>query len=343
MKKPERLKKGDKIAIVSLSSGMIGEKEFYHKYLLGKQRLEEVFGFEVVAMPHALKGLEFVENNPELRAKDLMDAFSDKSIKGIICSIGGYDTLLIEPFIDYEILSANPKVFMGFSDTTANHFMMHKAGLVSYYGPSLMTDFAEYVAMYDYTVEAVKSVLMHPHENYEMKASPIWSDEFIPWAEENLNKRRQFKDDHKGYEVLQGKGIVKGHLLGGCIDAFPIYSGTSVWPSLSDWKDKLLFIETSEEMPSPDLLLFYLCNLGYQGILNAVNGVLVGKPMNEKYYEEYKDVILKVMRKFKVENLPILYNVNFGHAIPIGILPLGTEVAVDFDKKTIHFTEFTVK
>ena len=41
MIKPERLKKGDKIAIVSLSSGMIGDKQFIHKYFLGKKRLED--------------------------------------------------------------------------------------------------------------------------------------------------------------------------------------------------------------------------------------------------------------------------------------------------------------
>ena len=47
---------------------------------------------------------------------------------------------------------------MGYSDTTVNHFMMNKAGVVSYYGPSVMAEFGEYVQMFDYTEKSVKSL-----------------------------------------------------------------------------------------------------------------------------------------------------------------------------------------
>ena len=132
MLKPERLRKDDKIAIVSLSSGMLGEKEFIHKYELGKRRLEEKFGLKVVTMPNTLKGIEYLYEHPEKRAEDLMKAFKDKTIKAIICAIGGDDTIRLLPYIDYNVIKENPKIFMGFSDTTANHLMMYKAGLVSY-------------------------------------------------------------------------------------------------------------------------------------------------------------------------------------------------------------------
>lgn len=89
-------------------------------------------------MPNALKGSDFVLEHPELRAKDLMDAFKDDSIKAIICAIGGNDTYKLLPYIDYEVIRNNPKIFMGYSDTTVNHLMMNKAGLVSFYGPTIM-------------------------------------------------------------------------------------------------------------------------------------------------------------------------------------------------------------
>ena len=130
MIKPERLRKGDKVAIVSLSSGMLGEKEFIHKYYLGKQRLEEKFGLEVVTMPNTLKGIEYLREYPEKRAEDLMAAFKDKSIKAIICAIGGEETIRILPYIDYDVIKNNPKIFSGFSDTTANHLMLYKTGLI---------------------------------------------------------------------------------------------------------------------------------------------------------------------------------------------------------------------
>ena len=169
MIKPERLKRGDKVAIVSLSNGLLGEPQFKHKLDLGQKRLEEKFGLEVVYMPNSLKGRKYLEEHPEKRAQDLMDAFKDKSIKAIICALGGLDTIRLLPYIDYEVIKNNPKIFTGFSDTTANHLMLYKAGLVSYYGPSFMCDFAEYVDMYDYTEKAIKDLWFNPQEKYEIK------------------------------------------------------------------------------------------------------------------------------------------------------------------------------
>ena len=72
MTKPERLRKGDKVAIVSLSSGRLGDERFIHKYELGKKRLEEKFGLEVVAMPNALKGEQYLYEHPEKRLELLL-------------------------------------------------------------------------------------------------------------------------------------------------------------------------------------------------------------------------------------------------------------------------------
>ena len=343
MIKPERLRKRDKVAIVSLSSGMLGEKEFIHKYYLGKQRLEEKFGLEVVTMPNTLKGIKYLYEHPEKRAEDLMTAFKDKTIKAIICAIGGDDTIRLLPYIDYNIIKENPKIFMGFSDTTANHLMMYKAGLVSFYGPALMPDFAEYVDMYDYTENAVRKLLFELQENYEIKKCDYWTNEHISWCEENMNKAKTRIKDEKGYEVIQGTGKVTGKLLGGCLDGFPIYNATEIWPSLSEWKDKILFLETSEEKPNPDLITYYLRNLGAQGIFNVAKGIIVGKPQNERYYEEYKDVYRKVLKEFNRTDMPVLYNVNFGHSSPIGIIPYGINCELDIDNKKITLLESIVK
>ena len=187
MLKPKKLKKGDKIAIVSLSWGGLGDKKLIHKYYIAKERLENDFGLKVVTMPNALKGSEFIYEHPEARAKDLMDAFTDKTIKGIFCAIGGNDTIRILPYIDYEVIKNNPKIFMGYSDTTANHFMMNKAGIISYYGPSVMCEFGEYVKMFDYTKDAVNNILFKDTSNYKIESSDVWSKDLVSWKEENIN------------------------------------------------------------------------------------------------------------------------------------------------------------
>ena len=205
MIKPKKLKKGDKVAIVSLSSGLAGEEIFRHRYELGKKRLEQL-GFNVVTMRNALKGIEYLYNHPEKRAEDFMEAILDKDIKGIICNIGGDDTIRLLPYIDFEAIANNPKVFMGYSDTTINHFIMQKAGVVSYYGPAVMTDFAENNNMHTYTLKYINEVLLENREDIVIKSSDKWTSEYLDWAiEENDNISRKMNEEKYGYEVLKGK------------------------------------------------------------------------------------------------------------------------------------------
>lgn len=339
MIKPKMLKENDKIAIVSLSWGGLGDNELIHKYYIAKKRLEDEFHLKVITMPNALKGSKYIYEHPEARAKDLMDAFKDKTISAIFCAIGGDDSIRLLPYIDYKTIKNNPKIFMGYSDTTVNHFMMNKAELISFYGPSIMCEFGEYVKMFDYTKHAVKEMLLKNPINYEIKSSTFWSNDFVPWKEENINIEKKLIKETHGYEVLQGTGEIVGKVLGGCIDVFPMIIGTNIWPKKEEWKDKILLLETSEEKISPNLLTYYLRNLAAQGIFEEIKGIIVGKPQEEKYYNEYKEVYKKVMNEFKKENLPILYNVNIGHAYPTGIIPLGVDIKINFDKKTITIIE----
>ncbi len=340
MIKPRRLKAGDKIAIVSLSWGGLGDACFLHKYNIAKDRLEKEFGLEVVCMPNALKGTEFVAKHPELRAKDLMDAFLDASIDAIICAIGGDDTIRILPYVDLEIIRKNPKIFMGFSDSTINHFMMYKAGLVSFYGPCIMCDFGEYVKMFDYTKKAVEDILFGDWKQYSLLGSNEWTDDHIFWQESNMYTPYSMKVDTHSYEVINGNGIVQGRLFGGCIDVFIMANGTSIWPTLEEWKDVILFIETSEDTPTPLIITEILRNLAAQGIMKVIKGIMVGKPYAETFYEEYKTAITQVVvNEEGLESLPIFYNVNFGHAKPIGIIPYGITAELNCESKTITFLE----
>lgn len=340
MIRPKRLKRGDKIAIVSLSWGGLGDDAFIHKYHIAKSRLEKDFGLVVVPMPHALKGSEFVKAHPELRAKDLMDALKDPDIKGIFSAIGGDDTIRLLPYIDYEVIRDNPKVFMGYSDTTANHLMFYKAGVISFYGPSVMCEFGEYVHMYDYTKKAVKDLLFESTKDYSVPHAYKKTDEHLPWAEDRQTIERVLEDDPIGYEFLQGTQRVEGHLMMGCLDALMLYNGTSIWPSLDQWEGAILCLETSEDQPEPDMVKWVLRNLAAQGILKAINGLVFSRPMQGKYYDAYKSAILDiVLVEEGLSQMPILYNANFGHAAPMGCLPYGVRAELDPVSKTLKLLE----
>lgn len=102
MQYARKLKKGDKVAIVSLSSGMLGEEFCSHNIEGGVRRLKD-YGLEPVFMPNALKGIEYLKAHPMARAEDLKAAFLDDSIAGIICAIGGDDTYRLLPYLMEDV------------------------------------------------------------------------------------------------------------------------------------------------------------------------------------------------------------------------------------------------
>ena len=343
MIKPKRLQRGDTVAIVSLSAGTLGEPWAIHKLHIARERLENDYGLRVKVMPNALKGRQYLYEHPEARAADWMEAFRDPEVKAIFNAIGGDDTIRLLPYIDFDVIRNNPKIFTGFSDTTSNHFMMYKAGVMSYYGASIMTNFSEYVKINDYTAAAIRNTLFEPKPTLDVPSAPYWyddEDEKIWWKEENIHTLRQYHPEEIGYEILQGSGVVEGVLLGGCVDVFLDTVGTPIWPSRAEWQGKLLFLETSEEDMACELLTAILRNLAAQGIFDVISGILVGKPARRSKYEPYKEVYRKVVGfEAKRPDLPILCNVNFGHAEPIGILPIGARCRLDADKKTLTLLE----
>lgn len=353
MRKPNPLAKGDKVAIISLSSGMLGEEFAKHELEIGLERIKE-FGLVPVVMPNALKGIEYLKEHPEARAQDLKTPFYDDSIKGIICAIGGDDTYRTLPYLleDKDFINAvqnNPKLFTGFSDTTINHLMFYKLGMGTFYGPCFVCDLAELdKEMLPYTKNSFLKYFENPKED-KIESSDVWYEDRTDFSIAAVGTSRIKHSEERGYEVLQGKGKFSGKLLGGCTESlYDILTNTryedekdvcekyKLFPSLEEWKDKILFLETCEETPKPEEFEKELLVLKDTGIFDVISGIIVGKPLDEKYYEEYKEIYYKTIEN---KDLPILYNVNFGHAYPRCIIPYGIEVEVDLDEKTITLKE----
>ncbi len=349
MLKSRALKQGDRIAIVSLSSGMLGEDFCKHNLDIGIKRLRD-FGLNPVFMENTLKGVDFIKENPQLRAMDLKTAFMDKSIKGIFCAIGGLDTYKTIPYLldDEEfILSVkeNPKLFLGFSDSTTNHLMFYKLGLTTFYGQAFIPDIADIGNdMLPFTKKQFLG-LFEGQEIKEIVSSDTWYDERTDFSVNSVGVDRIEHIELRGYEILQGNKNFRGRLLGGCIETLmdglfvegikEVYEKYEIFPNKNEWVGKVMFLESSEVCIEPKELKVFLNELKSREIFDVIRGIIVGKPQNEVYYEEYKKVYSDV-----VDNkVPIMYNVNFGHALPRCILPLGVEVEVDILNKRIIYTE----
>ena len=207
------LRPGDRVMAASSSWG--GPGAMPHRYEAGKRQLEEAFGGEVVEAPHARCDDAWLKRNPQARAGDLMAAFADPTVRGIISTIGGADSIRLLPYLDLDVIRANPKVYMGCSDTTVTLLACHSTGLVTFYGPAIMSGFAENGGIFPYMVDAVRRTLFSsaPVGRVPENADG-WTDEYLEWADPANQVVPRTLKPSIGWRYLQGVGRHTGHLLG---------------------------------------------------------------------------------------------------------------------------------
>ncbi len=343
MIKPKALKPGDTIATVSLSWG--GAGLFPHRYEAGKRQLMDAFGLRVVEMPHALRPPEWVAQNPRARARDLMQALSDPAIHGIISCIGGDDSIRTLPYTDLEVIRNHPKVFMGFSDTTVTHFAFLKAGVVSFYGPSILAGFGENGGLHGYLANSVRQILFGTQIPGAITPNTTgWTVERLEWARPELQGRVRTLQPSDGWHWLQGSGVAHGRLIGGCLEVLDWLRGSDYWPSREEWRGALLFIETSEEAPPPETVVRMLRPLMLMGILPNLSGVLMGRPggatLTVADHARHEHAVHTFLRdECGLPDLPLVTNMDFGHTDPIMTLPLGVMAELDCDRRVFSITE----
>jgi muramoyltetrapeptide carboxypeptidase LdcA involved in peptidoglycan recycling len=342
MLKPQKLNPGDKIATVSLSWG--GPGTFPYRYEVGKRQLQDEFGLQVVEMPNTLKDAEWLARNPKARADDLMQAFADSSIKGIFSTIGGEDSIRLLPYIDLNVIRNNPKVFLGYSDTTISHLICYKAGLVSFYGPSILLEFAENGGMFPYVVQSLRQTIFSGAVVGEVKPNTEgWTVEQLDWGDLANQERKRQLNPCTGWKFLQGTGIHQGHLIGGCLEVFDWTRGTEIFPAPTQWQEAILFIETSEDAPPPVYVSYTLRAFAALGLLRQLSGILFGRPggnVPPEKFTEYDRGILHVVREEEgLTDLPIITNMDFGHTSPIFVVPYGVQAEIDCNHKRFSILE----
>ena len=345
MIKPKKLQPGDTIAAITLSWG--GPGTFPHRYEAGKTQLQEEFGLNVVETPHALRDADWIYNNPRARAEDLMNAFADPSIKAILSTIGGNDSIRILPYLDLNVIRSNPKVFMGYSDTTVTHMACFKAGLVSFFGPAMMAGFAENGGMFPYMVDSVRRSLFSPAAIGKIEPNTGgWTAELLDWADPENQFRRRRLTPSTGWSFLQGQGVRQGHLMGGCLEVLDFLRGTDFWPESAAWENAILFLETSEDAPPPAALKYSLRSYAAMGILQKLSGILFARPGGDISPDQFKDydaVLRQVVTEEEgLSELPIITHMDFGHTDPMFVLPYGVKAEINCDAQAFAILENAV-
>ena len=336
--KPRTLRPGDRIAAISLSRGW--PSVFPRAYDDGKRQLQEAFGIEVVESRHALADIDWLAAHPEARAADLMEALGDPTIHAIVSTIGGDDSIRMLPFLDYSVIRDNPKIFIGYSDSTITHFAFLKAGVVSFYGPSLMAGFDENGGLSPYMAESIRRMLFSPSASSLSPNSGGWTIEPWLWDRNDRNATKRRLQPSSGWKWLQGSGQHRGRLIGGCLEAIDWLRGTIIWPAAEQWRDAILFLETSEDQPSPAQVIQMLRALAACGALSYVRGVLYGRPYgNEASFRAYDEALVRVLAEQGLTSIPVVTRMDFGHTDPKFTLPIGIAAEIDCDTQQIRLLE----
>ena len=341
------------VCIVSLSRGLLGEPRVKHELEIGVRRLNE-YGLDVRFGAHALDGIQQLTAHPEDRAADLLAAVSDPEVDLILCAVGGNDTCRLAPYLfDHDELrqALSRKLFLGFSDTTVNHFMLHKLGLRTFYGQAFLPDVCELdKTMLPYTERYFRE-LIETGSIREIRPADKWYKTRASFDADQIGTPLEAFPD-RGFVHLQGAPVFSGPILGGCIESIgemidetldhtaerqmtAVCKQYGLFPASEDWKGRILLLETSEEQPDPETYRKALLALKRHGVFEQVSGVLVGKPINEMYYDEYPSILLEVIND---PALPVVYNVNAGHALPRCIVPFGVPATVHAAEQRITFS-----
>ncbi|MFM1847774.1 MAG: hypothetical protein RL417_1248 [Pseudomonadota bacterium] len=335
----QKLSPGDRVAVLSPSFAAPGR--WPHVYELGLERLRKIFQLEPVEYPTTKK----LGASSEEKAQDLIAAFESPDVKAVISSIGGDDQVTWIKNLPAEPFRSNPKPFFGYSDNT--HFMnfLWLLGVPSYYGGALFTEFAMQGRMDEMTERYLRRALFEGGA-VELASSEEFNDIGLSWEDPALlSVRRRYQPQEGWY--WDGGGEFAGVTWGGCLESIDELLRHRInIPSLPDFEEVILLLETSEEIPPAAYVYRVIRALGELGILARIRGLLVGRPKawefdrqlsdDEKaaYKKEQREVIVSGVRAYN-PNVPIVQNLDFGHTAPQICIPLGSICRIDGPHKRI--------
>lgn len=336
-----KLQRGDKVAILSPSSGL--PELFPWVQDLGLERLRTIFNLEPVEYPTTRR----MGSSLQDRAADIMSAFNDSSIKAIIASVGGTDQIKLLKLLKSDIIQANPKPFFGFSDNTHLHIYLSNLGIPSYYGGGIMTQFAMQKEMMSITIESLNKALFDGGV-LKTSGSMVYNDIGLDWADKQSLDKPRLLEKNDGL-IWDGDQGASGLLWGGCMESMVVQcSAEKYLPKAEELSGRILFLESAETIPPHWVMEYLLVGFGERGWFDHLSGVMIGRPKawdfeqqntaaeKAKYRADQREVVVAAIREYN-KTIPIVQNVDFGHTDPQIILPIGGSATLLPSENSITF------
>lgn len=313
MVRPPRLRNGDVLGLVA-PAGFVADR-FGLEQIAATVR---AMGLVPRFAPHLLERQGYLAGSDEVRARDLMAMFADDDVRGVMAVRGGWGSARLLPHLDFAAIRRRPRLFAGFSDNTALHLALARAGVVSLHAPNAAASWppAAWAAFRQVAFEG---------------AMPTWT---VPgYTGPNLAGRGGAVKTFRG-------GKARGRLLGGNLTVLSALVGT---PWLPAFDGAILFLEDTNE--SEYRIDRMLTQLALAGILDKVAGVVFGQCTRcenpDGGFSNF--TVYEVLdRRFADLGVPAFQGAMIGHVAGQVTMPLGVMAEMDADVGTIRLLESAV-
>ena len=320
-----RLRKGDAIGVFSPSSPATATAA--KRYERGKNYLISK-GFRLIEGSLCGKRDFYRSGSIAERVSELNDLIRNPDVRCIMSSIGGMNSNSLLPYIDYDALRKDPKIIIGYSDVTAVLFAIYaQTGLVTYYGPAVVSSFGELLPYVDVTFNYFESVVTEKEAlPYVLPTPDIWTDEFIDWDSQDRSKKGT---ENKLVTVHCGKA--EGRLIAGNLNTMEGFWASEYFPEIR--KGDILLIEDSLKDAATIERSFAMLKLN--GVFDLIGGLVLGKHeqfddrgSGRKPYEILEEVIGNI-------SIPVLAEFDCCHTHPMLTVPIGSYVCLDADRRQL--------
>lgn len=265
-------------------------------------------GFNIKEGKHIYKRLGYLAGTDEERASDLNDMFIDPCVKMILCIRGGYGSMRTLPYLDFNIIKNNPKIFVGFSDiTTYLNSFYDRCSLITFHGPMINSNFDD-----EFTLKSLLNITMNGYKHLTIK-----NPDDIPTKSNSISH-------------------VQGVLVGGNLS---LICSTLSTPFEIDTNNKILFIEDVGEEPyAIDRMLTQLL---LANKLQVCKGIILGQftKCSLPHYERSLTLEQVISDRILSLNIPAIYNFMSGHDYPKLTLPIGANINLNCKNGSIKVLE----
>ena len=335
-----KLQRGDKVAILSPSFAAPAVAPQLHEQAL--RRFEELTGLVPIEFPTT----RLIGASAEARAADFNAALADPQIRAIMATIGGEDQITVVPHLNSDLLRADPKPFLGYSDNTNILNWMWTNGVAGFYGGSTQVQLGPGPQIDPIHAASLTAALL-TGEELEITEPGESEDYGHLWTDPLSLAEHGDREATEPWTWAGPARRVTGRTWGGCLDVIEWLAMADRLPPHEDLAGAILLLETSEELPSAQTVKWWVRALGERGLLDAVAGVVFARspasaigqdrPSAQEratWREERRDALITQVSRYNPDAV-ICVGPPFGHTRPQWILPYGGEMTIDGTEQTI--------